>query len=63
MPGIDVVRLMDELGSSRKVTVLAYAPHVHEQKLDQARQAGCDQVLTRGEIHRRIGEILTALSG
>lgn len=34
--------------------ILAYAPHVMEARLAAARQAGCDQVLTRGQFNSRI---------
>ncbi|MBX7168518.1 MAG: hypothetical protein K1X74_19430 [Pirellulales bacterium] len=33
--------------------ILAYAPHVHADRLAEARAAGCDQVLTRGQFHER----------
>ncbi|HEX4146004.1 MAG TPA: hypothetical protein VHY91_21060 [Pirellulales bacterium] len=31
--------------------VLAFGPHVHEQRLQSARDAGCDAVLSRGQFH------------
>ncbi len=34
--------------AAKGVRIVAYAPHVHEAKLDTARAAGCDEVLTRG---------------
>ncbi|MEQ8848216.1 hypothetical protein [Botrimarina sp.] len=41
-----------------RVTLLAYGPHVHEAKLEQARQGGFDVVLSRGAFHRQMGELL-----
>jgi CheY-like chemotaxis protein len=38
--------------------VVAYAPHVMKARLQAARDAGCDQVLTRGQFHARMGEVL-----
>ena len=39
-------------------SLLAYAPHVHVERLKGAREAGCDQVLTRGEFNARFAEIV-----
>jgi CheY-like chemotaxis protein len=33
------------------VAVLAFGPHVHEERLQSARDAGCDAVLSRGQFH------------
>ena len=30
--------------------LVAFGPHVHEQKLAQAKAAGCDEVLSRGQL-------------
>jgi CheY-like chemotaxis protein len=38
--------------------VVAYAPHVQGPLLTKARQAGCDQVLTRGQFAKRLEELL-----
>jgi CheY-like chemotaxis protein len=40
------------------VTIVAYAPHVHEAKLEAARAAGCDEVLTRGAFDARMDDLL-----
>ena len=39
-------------------SVVAYGPHVQEQKLEQASQSGCDAVLTRGQFHRQAAEVI-----
>lgn len=39
--------------------IVAFGPHVHEAKLAAARDAGCDEVLARGQFNSRMGEILT----
>jgi DNA-binding NarL/FixJ family response regulator len=31
--------------------VLAFGPHVHEDRLQSARDAGCDAVMSRGQFH------------
>jgi hypothetical protein len=41
-----------------KPLVLAYGPHVHEARLDAARAAGCDRVLSRGQFSSQMREIL-----
>lgn len=38
--------------------VIAFGPHVQEQKLQAAADAGCDAVLTRGQFYRSAAEIL-----
>ena len=39
--------------------VLAFGPHVHEAKLAAARAAGCDEVLSRGQFHAQLDDILS----
>lgn len=38
--------------------ILAYAAHVLAAKLEEARAAGCDQVLTRGQFNSQLATIL-----
>lgn len=40
--------------ASREAKILAYAPHVMEAKLAAAKDAGCDQVLTRGQFSSQL---------
>ena len=42
-------------------TIVAYGPHVHANKLEAARLAGCDQVMTRGQIHSLLPQLLAEL--
>ncbi len=44
----------------KDVPIVAFGPHVHAEKLQAARQAGCTQVLTRGQFHGRANEIIAA---
>jgi CheY-like chemotaxis protein len=37
--------------------VIAYGPHVLEGALQAAEEAGCDDVLTRGALNARLGEL------
>ncbi|QDS98915.1 hypothetical protein HG15A2_22030 [Adhaeretor mobilis] len=41
-----------------RVAALAYGPHVHEANLQAARQAGCDGVVSRGGLDRKVDELL-----
>ncbi len=62
-PGLDVGAFMTELraSSASPIHVLACAPHVHEASLEKAQQAGCDEVVSRGEFERRLGAALDRL--
>lgn len=59
-PGLDVRALAVSL---RQLTpsppLIAYAPHVHESKLAAAVEAGCDQVLSRGQFNHHFEQILS----
>lgn len=39
-------------------TLLAYGPHVHEARLEAARQSGFDLVVSRGQFHRQMADLL-----
>ena len=48
-PGVDPVELVPKLRSLHPspAAIVAFGPHVHESKLNAARDAECDEVLTR----------------
>jgi hypothetical protein len=55
--------LADELPRLRNLCpattkLLAFGPHVHRSNLDAARAAGFDLVLSRGEFHARVDQLL-----
>jgi DNA-binding response OmpR family regulator len=56
------LRPADAVGRLREaqqnVPIVAYAPHVHEDRLAAARDAGCDEVHSRGAFDRQMDEIL-----
>lgn len=61
-PGLDVDALGEsvrELADSVCPLTIAYAPHVYVDLLKQAKSAGFDQVLTRGEFNRQIRQIVS----
>ena len=39
-------------------SIVGFAPHVHEQKLKAAKEAGCDVVLSKGQFHRELTTLL-----
>jgi DNA-binding NarL/FixJ family response regulator len=41
--------------------VIAFGPHVQEAILSAAVDAGCDEVLTRGQMHQQIGRFIAQL--
>ena len=51
-----VPRLRDR--ASRPISIVAYGPHVHEESLAAAREAGCDEVLARGQFDAQLDAIL-----
>ena len=60
-PGIDVGKLGEEirgLADSVCPLTIAYAQHVNVELLEQARSTGFDQVLTRGQMNSKIGQIV-----
>ena len=62
-PGLDVQALMRTLQGRKgaPVQVLAFGQHVHETLLAQAEEAGCDEVVSRGEFERRFDAALARL--
>ncbi len=52
-PGLDIAELVNALRQqTARLSIVACGPHVHEQRLDEARRAGCDLVVTRGQLDR-----------
>ncbi|TVS19605.1 MAG: hypothetical protein EA424_07940 [Planctomycetaceae bacterium] len=55
----DVQRIVTAVRRSLSpARVVAYASHVLGPVLQRARQAGCDQVLTRGQFTSRLDELM-----
>lgn len=59
-PGVDPGELVPELRALQPPpdVIVAFGPHVHELKLNAARDAECDEVLTRGQFHNQQAELL-----
>jgi CheY-like chemotaxis protein len=60
MPGMDPATVVSQLKGvpSPPERVIAFGPHVHEAKLAAARDAGCDEVVSRGRFHSDIDAIV-----
>jgi len=58
--GLDVAAFMERVRSLPRppLGVIAFGPHVHEARLEAARQAGCDEVLSKGGFHARAAELI-----
>lgn len=62
-PGLDIAVVASGLKQLTPAPhILACAPHVHEASLAAARAAGCDEVVSRGEVERRLDATLGRLS-
>lgn len=53
------VQLCRGPGKSRPA-IIAFAPHLHHARLEAARTAGCDRVLTRGQLHRELPQLFVS---
>lgn len=63
MSRIDVRAVVADLRQQQpKLPIVAYAPHVHEDRLRAATEAGCQGVFTRGQFDRQMDDILTRYS-
>ncbi len=60
MPNIDVAALVRDLRNLElpPERIVAFGPHVHGPLLQQAKHAGCDEVLTRGQFHANLEAVL-----
>jgi DNA-binding NarL/FixJ family response regulator len=59
LAGLDPQQVVASVRSSApSAGVVAFGPHVHEARLEAARAAGCNEVVSRGELHGRLPAIL-----
>src|SRR4051812_42448489 len=47
-------------GEAPPFSVIAFGPHVHEEKLAAAREAGCDIVVSRGQFFSQLDKLLSS---
>ena len=59
LPGIDPRQTVAEIRTNFPTAkIVAYGPHVHEELLQAAAEAGCEEVLSRGQFHQQIERVL-----
>jgi len=61
-PGIDVAELIAALPDENRPAVIAFDSHVNTERIQSARDAGCDQVLPRSRFTAELPEILRRFS-
>ena len=59
-PGLDISTTIAAL-NAKEVCVIAVGPHVQEERLAAATQAGARRVLTKGQAHRDLAGVLKEL--
>lgn len=59
-PSLDIAELVTAVkADGRQVpTIIAFGPHVHEEWLAAAREAGCDRVVSRGQFMGQLDSLL-----
>ena len=59
LPGLNCAEVIGSLrsGETPPGAIVAFGPHVHEQKLSAAREAGCDAVFSRGQFFSQAGDV------
>ena len=62
-PRLDIVALARQLREvpNSPASIIAVAPHVHEEKLAAATVAGCDHVLSKGQASRGLAGLFAEL--
>lgn len=61
-PDLDLPAIVSRAREARDdCLIVAYGPHVHEARLQAARDAGCDQVLSRGQFDRELPALLQSI--
>lgn len=57
--GVDVEALVKQLEQAEHTpAVIAFGPHVHEARLQAAKAAGCDVVLSRGQFMSQVDTLI-----
>ncbi|MBS0263503.1 MAG: response regulator [Planctomycetes bacterium] len=62
-PGLDVTQLVQQLPSAPGPRVVAFGSHVATARLEEARSAGCTEVLPRSRFSAELPELLKKYAG
>lgn len=60
-PGFDISVAVTHIKSNAAVKTIAVGPHVQEAKLDAAREAGVDVLMTKGQASRELSNVIAKL--
>jgi predicted metal-dependent hydrolase len=58
LPWARWIHVIKTSAATRRIPILAFGPHVDAERLDQARQAGADKVVTRGRLHSSLPKLI-----
>jgi DNA-binding response OmpR family regulator len=60
VPALEIGSLVSSLQRTVSAVpkIVAFGPHVHEERLAGARAAGCDEVISRGQFFSQLESIL-----
>ena len=58
-PGLRVADVTSALPEANRPTVIAFGAHILTARLQEAREAGCDEVMPRSKFSATLPEILT----
>lgn len=61
LSGVNLTELVTSIPDRKRTRVVAYGPHGQTVRLDAARQAGCDLVLSRGQLDRDLEQLLDSM--
>ncbi|MGD9721102.1 MAG: hypothetical protein AB7O59_03490 [Pirellulales bacterium] len=57
--GLNVEELVTRIRAlAPEATILAFGPHVQHERLETAKAAGCDMVISRGKFHAEMDALL-----
>jgi CheY-like chemotaxis protein len=59
----DVVAAVNNSTAKDRPRVIAFGAHVHTARLEEAREAGCDDVMPRSRFSTELAEILSQFCG
>lgn len=59
-PSLDIKALIEQVKTATTTPprIITFGPHVHEERLAAAREAGCDEVVSRGQFFSQLDKML-----